>query len=268
MGTIEVVDGLIKTVPLAGRSIVVTRAEAQATELVEALEELGAEVLRLPTIRTVPPLDTESLERAVRLASGYDWVVFTSANGVEFFSRTADEIELGAVRALEGSRVCCIGPATAQVLEGVGVNVDLSPDVHYAEALLESLSSEGPLPGRRFLIPTAAKTQPILPEGLRALGATVDIVVAYQTILVKGADPALLERIRSGVDLITFTSPSTVQGFHALLGGKHPGRAAVIGPVTAVMARDLGYRVTVEACPFTVPGLVDSIVEYFQGGSA
>jgi len=268
MGTIEVVDGLIRIVPLAGQTIVVTRAEAQADELVETLEELGAEVLRLPTIRTVPPLNTESLKQAVRSASRYDWVVFTSVNGVEFFSHTADEIELGAARALERSRVCCIGPATAQALEGVGVNVDLSPDIHYAEALLESLLSEGSLSGQSFLIPTAAKARPTLPEGLRALGATVDIVVAYRTVPVKGADPVLLERIGSGVDLITFTSPSTVRSFHELLGEKCPGRAAVIGPVTASMARDLGYPVTVEARPFTVPGLVDAIVEYFEGAPA
>ena len=271
MDTIEVVDGLIGVLPLTGRTIVVTRAEAQAAELVEALEARGADVLRLPTIRIVPTSDTESLERAVRSASSYDWVVFMSVNGVEFFSRAADDIDLGAVRALEGPRICCIGPATALALNRVGVSIDLSPDVHVAEALLETLSDEGgPLAGRRFLIPMAAEGRPIVPDGLRAMGATVDIVVAYRTVPVEGADPDLLQRIGSGVDLITFTSPSTVRSFHELVSGKHPGGAgagaAVIGPVTASTAHDLGYPVAVEARPFTVPGLVDAIVDYFDGG--
>lgn len=268
MGTIEVVDGLIGALPLTGRTVVVTRAEARAAELVEALEVLGADVLRLPTIRIVPPSQAESLERAVRSASAYDWVVFTSVNGVEFFSRAADDMGLAAARALGGARVCCIGPATAQALEQVGVRVALSPDEHVAEALLESLAGEGPLAGRRFLIPAAEEGRPVVPDGLRAMGAVVDTVVAYRTVLVEGADPELLDRIGAGVDLITFTSSSTVRGFHELLGGKHPGPAAVIGPVTASTARDLGYGVSVEARSFTVKGLVDAIVGHFEGSSA
>jgi uroporphyrinogen III methyltransferase/synthase len=268
MGTIEVVDGLIGALPLTGRTIVVTRAEAQAAELVEALGVLGADVMRLPTIRIVRPSEAESLERAVRSASDYEGVVFTSVNGVEFFSRAADDIDLGAARALEGSRVHCIGPATARALEQVGVRVDVCPDVHVAEALLESLSDEGPLEGRRFLILVAEEGRPLVPDGLRALGALVDAVVTYRTVPVKGTDPELLERIGNGVDLITFTSPSTVRNFHGLLGRKHPGHAAVIGPVTAWTARDLGYEVVVEARSFTVTGLVDAIVDHFEGGPA
>lgn len=257
-------DPAVRSHPLIGRTLVVTRAASQADGLVAALEALGATVVRLPTIRVEPALDQDELRRAVQNAQGYEWVIFTSANGVDFFRKAAEDIGVEVKDALAATRVCCVGPATASAIEALDLTVEVVPETHRAEAVVEVLSARTPLRGQRILIPTVAGARPVLRAGLRELGAEVDDVIAYRTVAVEAASRAVLERLEKGADLVTFTSPSTVRSFHRLVGGGVVANAAVLGPVTAGAARELGYRVAVEANPFTIPGLVKAISSHFE----
>jgi len=252
--------------PLLGRTLVVTRAVSQADGLVAALETLGARVVRLPAIRVEPAVDQAPLRRAVQNASGYHWVIFTSANGVDFFRRAAEDLGVEVDGALASTRLCCVGPATASTIEALGLTVEVVPETHTAEAVVEALSARTPVRGQRILIPSVAEARPALRAGLRELGAGVDEVIAYRTVFVEEAGPGVLEQLEKGVDLVTFTSPSTVRSFHRLAGARVVADAAVIGPVTADAARELGYRVAVEADPFTIPGLVEAISRHFEEG--
>lgn len=276
MNTAETLEVPVGVPPLADRTVVVTRPKAQAEELAEALEGLGARVLRFPTIRIAPPDDPERLRRAVLGAAEYDWVVFTSANGVESFAQAASEAGFDTAGALGGAvagavagardtvRVCCIGPATGRAAEAVGLSVDLVPETHVAEGVLEALAAIGPLDGQRILLPVADGARDVLPTELRDKGAVVDVVPTHRTVAVERAPPGALARLEKGVDLVTFTSPSSVRGLHALVEGPPIAPAAVIGPVTASTARELGYDVTVQAEDFTVPGLVEAVVRHYR----
>jgi len=252
--------------PLLGRTLVVTRAASQADGLVAALETLGARVVRLPAIKVEPAVDQAPLRRAVQNASGYHWVIFTSANGVDFFRRAAEDLGVEVDGALASTRLCCVGPATASTIEALGLTVEVVPETHTAEAVVEALSARTPVRGQRILIPSVAEARPALRTGLRELGAGVDEVIAYRTVFVEEAGPGVLEQLEKVVDLVTFTSPSTVRSFHRLAGARVVADAAVIGPVTADAARELGYRVAVEADPFTIPGLVEAISRHFEEG--
>ena len=259
------VDMAVASHPLIGRTLVVTRAESQADGLVDALEVLGAGVVRLPTIRVEPPLDETALQRSVQSAAAYEWVIFTSANGVDFFRTAAEDVGLDAKGALASTRLCCVGPATAAAIEALGLTVEVVPETHRSEAVLDAISARTPLRGKRILIPAAAEARRVLPDGLRRLGAKVDTVTAYRTLAVEDPDPGALDRIERGVDLVTFTSPSAVRSFHRMVGGEVVANAGVIGPVTADAARELGYRVAVEADSFTIPALVEAISSHFSG---
>ena len=166
--------------------------------------------------------------------------------------------------ALASTRLCCVGPATADAIEALGLTVEVLPETHRAEAVVDALSARTPLRGQRILIPTAAEARPVLRAGLRERGAEVDDVTAYRTVFVEKAGRGVLEQIEKGVDLVTFTSPSTVRSFHRLVGGEVIASAAVIGPVTADTAREFGYRVAVEADRYTIPGLVEAILSHFE----
>ncbi len=257
-------DLAVGSQPLIGRTLVVTRAASQADGLVAALEALGAKVVRLPAITVEPPADQAALRRAVQSASDYHWVVFTSANGVDFFVRAAEDLGVDVTEALAAARLCCVGPTTASALEALGLEVEVVPETHSAEGVVEALSAQTPLRGQRILIPTVAEARPVLRTGLRERGAEVDDVIAYRTVFVEEVGPDVLDQLGEGVDLVTFTSPSTVRSFHRLVGGQVVAAAAVIGPVTADAARELGYRVAVEADPFTIPGLVEAISSHFE----
>ena len=265
MNTAQSADVAIGSRPLIGRTLVVTRAAAQAEGLVDSLEALGARVVRLPAIRIEPPADQRALQRAVQSAGEYEWVIFTSANGVDFFKTAAEDMGVDAKGALASARLCCVGPATASAIEALGLTVEIVPETHRAEAVVDILSARTSLRGTRVLIPTVAEARPVLRDGLRELGAEVDTVTAYRTLSVEYPDPDALDQIEEGVDLVTFTSPSTVRSFHRLVGGEVVASAAVIGTVTADAARELGYRVAVEADPFTIPGLVGAILSHFEG---
>jgi uroporphyrinogen III methyltransferase/synthase len=259
--------------PLFGRRILVTRPRAQAPRLAEQLEAEGAEVILFPTIAIRPPPDPSALERAVMAAGAYDWIIFTSANGVRaFFERFAARGR--DVRELARARLAAIGPETAAALEQRLLRPALLPEDYRAEGLLAALGAED-LAGRRVLLPRAAGARAILPRTLRARGAVVDEVIVYRAESPPGADVAGLRAALAdgSVDALTFTSSSTVRNFVELIGRDdvvrlvHEGRPVVacIGPVTAETARELGLRVDVTPASYTVKALTAAIVEHFAG---
>lgn len=254
--------------PLFGRRIVVTRAAGQACGLAEALEASGAAVVEFPTIALVPPRDPRPLEAAVDRAGSYDWLIFTSANGVAMFcarlwARGRDG------RALARARIAAIGAATARALRTWGLRADVVPQQYQAEGLLAALAGEE-LAGKRVLWPRAAVVRPVLAKGLRARGAVVDEVVAYETVMPQTDGSSLRSLLERGrVDAITFTSSATVKNFCALCGAGAASllrgvAVASLGPVTSQTARALGLTVAVEARTATVEALAEALVAYFR----
>jgi len=253
--------------PLAGRRVAVTRAREQAVELVRELEALGAEVVAAPTIRIARLVDLTALRAALTRDPPYDWIVFTSQNAVHAVCDQLPEWDL-APRDVARAAVAAIGPATAEALVRHGVVPDLVPDRFVAEAVVSSLAARGDVRGKTILLPRAREARDALPDGLRVLGAVVDVIPVYQTICETGDGSGLAAELLAGrIDLVTFTSSSTVRGFVDLVGrpAAASGRfaAAVIGPVTAGTARELGITVAIEALDYTVPGLVAAIVRYY-----
>jgi uroporphyrinogen III methyltransferase/synthase len=258
--------------PLFGRRIVVTRSREQAGELVDLLEERGAEAISAPAIRILPVEDTSALDRACADAGSYDWIVFTSANGVDFFMNRL-LAGRGDVRDLKGVRICTIGPSTAARLGRWGIKVDLTPPEYRAEAIVESLKRGTNLNGVRVLLPRADIARELLAEELRNAGARVKEVAAYRTVLASPEGDGeydvyrmLLER---QIHAVTFTSASTVRNFVKMLG-EDPAvdllrttAVACIGPVTAEAAQKLGIETTIMPSSYTIPALVDAIVEHF-----
>lgn len=257
-----------ETRPLFGRTIVVTRARAQASDLVERLTELGANCLEYPTIEVVPAEDVAPLDAAIQNLPTYDWLIFTSVNGVKyFFERLFD---LGKdVRALHHVRTAVIGPATAERLREQGLRSDIVPASYRAESVIEAFAEEN-VAGQRILIPRAAEARPILPEELRRMGAEVDEITVYHTRPVADNAPALVDDLENGrIDMVTFTSSSTVKHFHAMLPADRRTQlmgkvqSASIGPITTETAEDLGFQVHVTADEFTIPGLCKAIQTVF-----
>lgn len=259
--------------PLLGRTIVVTRAREQASDLVEQLEALGAEVLECPTIRVIPPESWKALDGAITRLRDYHWVVFTSVNGVRFFFARLAHHGMDT-RALGHLRTAVIGPATAAALASHGLRSDLMPESYRAESVVEAFRAEA-LTGATVLLPRAAEARPVLPEELRRMGARVDEIPVYHTEIASDGAPELIRRLEGGeVDLVTFTSSSTVKNFKRLLP---PGKAAAlmdgvqvasIGPITTETAEGLGFRVDLTAAAYTIPGLVQAIREHYDAGAA
>lgn len=244
-----------------------TRPREQAAPFTRALEARGAAVVEFPTIRIRPSPEPERLEEALRSLVTYDWVVFTSVNGVRSSEAALTEIGLGA-DAFEGVRVAAIGPGTAGALERLGVDVDLVPGEYRAEALAEALLTRLGGEGSRILLPRAAEAREVLVDRLRKAGAEVDEVAAYRTEAPAGADVAFIrDGLRTGrIDWLTFTASSTVRNFVDLVGAEQgEARVAAIGPITAGTARDEGFRVDVVAEEYTIPGLVEALVRYASG---
>jgi len=260
--------------PLFGRRIAVTRPREQAGELVELLEDFGADTIEAPLIRIVPPDDEAPLDEACRRAGGFDWIVFTSANGVaRFFERLL--AGPGDLRDLKGVRLCAIGPATAARIAQLGLKVDLTPAEYRAEAVVEALAATGDLTGRRILLPRADIARELLAEELRRLGADVTEVKAYRTLPVEPdaeGQPDLYRMLLDRrIDVVTFTSASTVRSFVRQIGAEQVADllqttlVAAIGPVTADAAAEYGIRTDIMPARYTVPDLVDAIVAHYAG---
>ena len=243
--------------PLFGRSVVVTRAREQASDLRARLETLGADVLELPTI-AIEPIDF-----ALPDLGPYDWLVLTSVNGVAaFFDRGLASAGLDA-RALAALRVAAIGPGTARSLAARGIRADLVPERFVAESLVDAFPEPEPGAGARVLLARAEQARDTLVEGLRARGYDLDVVAVYRTVTTQ-PDGHAVERVRRGdVDAITFTSSSTVTNLCDALG-RVPDRQPLvvsIGPVTSATARARGLRVDAEASEHTIDGLVATLLE-------
>ena len=258
--------------PLFGRRIVVTRAREQASDFVEMLEERGAEVIHAPAIRIAPPDDAEPLDAACRTISGFDWIVFTSVNAVDYFMRRL--LAASDIRELKGVRICAIGASTAERVKRYGIRVDLVPEEYHAEALIEALRAEGDLAGFRFLLPKGDIARELLADELRASGADVTEVVAYRTLLAsteRDTDQDVYRMLLDHqIDAVTFTSASSVRNFVKSVGEDQavdllrPTTVACIGPVTAEAAQQLGIPTNVMPERFTIADLVDAIVEHFS----
>jgi uroporphyrinogen III methyltransferase / synthase len=260
--------------PLFGRRVVVTRARAQAGELSVELEKLGAEILEFPTIEVRPPEDFGPLDAAIREIDSFDWLVFTSVNGVgAFVERLAHHgLDLRAVP--REAKVAAIGPATAEKVREAGLRVDVVPREFRAEALIEELAA-GELSGKKVLIPRARVAREILPEKLREAGAEVVVPPAYESAPLSQGKEDLARRLEAGeVDCVTFTASSTVENFVGAFGEEEAGRllararVACIGPITAETARGYGIRVEAEAREYTISGLVEAVADLFAADPA
>lgn len=251
--------------PLLGLRVVVTRPADQTAGLSRLLEERGAIPIECPMIRIAPPADPEPIRRAAREAHGYDWVVFTSANGVERFWEELVAAGRDA-RALGGTRLACIGPATAAALATHGLTADLVPERYVAESLVSALAEERTVEGLRILIPRAAVAREVLPDELRERGASVDVVEAYRSLPDEQGAARLRIALEEGVaDVVTFTASSTVDAFVEAVGADLRGAAAAcIGPITAETARGHGLEVAVAAEEHTVEGLVAALVGWAE----
>jgi uroporphyrinogen III methyltransferase/synthase len=257
------------TRPLAGRTIVVTRAAAQAPRFVTLLEAAGASVLEAPTIAIEPPASWAPLDAALDALDGFRWVIFTSVNGVGMVGRRLSERGLDW-RGIAGKRVAAIGPATAEALAACGVRADAVPGEYRAEGLVERLRTEV-APGDGVLLPRAAKTRDVLVRELAALGARVVEVPVYQTRRVTDAGARLREALAAGrVAAVTFTSSSTVRHFAEMFGDDERRRwfpaltVASIGPVTAATAAEYGLRTVIMPADYTIPALARAIEAHFE----
>ena len=245
--------------PLFGKRIVVTRDRRQAAELADPLEELGAEALLAPAIEIREAADTGPLDAAVARIDSYDWLIFTSVNGVRYF---IDRLDRSAVdlRSLK-AKICAIGPATAAAVEALHLKVDKMPEEYVAESLVKAFANED-LNWRRILLPRAAVARDLVPMELQRRGAHVDVVDAYQTVLPENAEARAREALRCKPHWITFTSSSTVNHFVAAAKGESLEgiRIASIGPITTETVRAHGMVVHAEANPHTIEGLIDAIM--------
>ena len=275
-----------RTVPLHEMRVLVTRTREQAGALSEHLRIAGAVPIELPVIRIVPPDDWQPLDQALHALAGgnaYDWLIFTSANGVKMVLERLHALDLEP-GILRGAKIATIGPATASALSEYGLSAVLVPDEFIAESVARALRAEAEgrgatLVGQRMLLARAAEARQVLVTELEQAGARVDVVAAYQTVPVAQDDEHGREVIallrQQQLDVITFTSSSTVHHFMHWLSqsapdiaillaypGKQPARPliACIGPITAQTARDYGLEVSVEAREFTTAGLVEALI--------
>lgn len=258
--------------PLLGKTVVVTRARAQSREISTRLEALGATVIHCPTIEVAPPVSWAPLDASIQRLADYDWLVFTSANGVEFFFQRLREIGSDAGATITGRIICAIGPATAQAVEEAGAVTNVIASDSRAEGALAAIIdyAGGPqqVHGHSFLIPRATVARDVLPNGLRKLGARVDAVEAYQTIK-PSVEPQSVFRLfkENTIDAITFTSSSTVSNLSAMAGledlsGLLANTIAVcIGPITAETAESHRIERIIHPHEYNTEALVDSIVE-------
>jgi len=256
--------------PLFGKQILVTRSREQSRGIAERISDLGGRAVLFPTITIEPPLDYGLLDNAIEKIGDFDWVIFTSVNGVERFFERFFEIR-GDIRMMAGPRLGAIGPVTAASLERRGLKVSLLAKEFKAEGLLAELASED-VRGKRFLIARAEQAREVLPQGIAEKGGNVTVIPVYRTALPARADVESVRQLleQKEIDAITFTSSSTVAHFAEMLGKERLALLtkevllASIGPITTRTLRDMGLEATVEASEYTIDGLLAALVEYFK----
>jgi uroporphyrinogen III methyltransferase/synthase len=250
---------------LSDRQILITRARGQTEEFSRLLEAYGARVISFPTIEIMPPDDWYPFDNAIEKLETYDLVVFTSVNGVRFFTQRLKEkgTDLAVLRR---KKICAIGPRTQGELEEMGLTVQFRPPEYRAEGIVEGLKTQG-IRGKRILLPRAREARRVLPEALREAGALVDEVEVYRTVKPSKGKKTLAAILKKGIDVVVFTSSSTLHNFMGLLPDKtalNGIKVAVIGPVTGATARDYGLEPTIIPVEYTIPSLVEAIVEHFR----
>ncbi len=258
--------------PLFGKRIVVTRAREQASDFVARLTELGAECIEFPTIGIVPPEGWEHLDRAIQSLERYQWLVFTSVNGVKFFFDRLEALGKDA-RDLGSVKIGAIGPKTAEEIRKKGIRPDLVPDEYRAEAVVEAFRSRNVGGGCRMLLPRGAEAREVLPRELEKMGVEVEVVEAYRTIKPLGEKNHVKELLeKGGIDMVTFTSSSTVNNFVEILeedkdqvaGWLNKTAVACIGPITARTAAEKGFTVSIVPAEYTIEALTEAILGYFS----
>ena len=248
--------------PLFGKRILVTRARSQASKLTAKLENLGAEVIEAPAIEIADPSDLyEALDKAIDHVQDYHWMIFTSANGVEYFFNRLYQAGKD-VRALGYAKIAAIGSATAEKLKQYGIVADVIPQEYRAEGVIEAMKGKLP-PHAKILLPRAEEAREILPEKLREMGAEVEVAPAYRTVCGDVDSEALVSELINGeIDVVTFTSSSTVKNLVNIIGSVDflkDVKTACIGPVTADTAKSLGIEPDIIAKEYTIDGLVEAI---------
>ena len=259
--------------PLTGRTIVITRAASQSADFISALESYGATVIACPTIEITDPLSFDQLDETIDHLYGYDWIIFTSANGVEYFVRRLQHANK-SVADLDDLKVCAIGQATADKLHDAKVHVDLIPSESKAEgvysALMEFVGGAERLQGLNVLVPRAAVGRDYLPNALQNAGARVDVVTAYRTVVPDDLDRGRLSAMLAGsADCVAFTSSSTVRNLALLFDTNDLGKVfsgiavACIGSVTAETVGEFGLRVDIQPGTSTVAALAQAIAHFY-----
>jgi uroporphyrinogen III methyltransferase/synthase len=251
--------------PLTGKRILITRPRRQVEEFSTLLADCGALVIAFPTIEIAPPEDWRPLDKAVERLDIYDWIIFTSLNGVRFFSQRLQQKGL-EVTTMANKKICAIGPHTQKELERMGLRVYFRPSEYRAEGVVEGMKAEG-IQGRKILLPRAQEARRILPEALREAGALVDEVEVYRSIKPAQGKASLEAILKKGIDVVVFTSSSTVRNFMDLLSNAtvlNGVKVATIGPVTGETARNYGLEPTIIPAEYTIPSLVQAIVEHFK----
>jgi len=262
-----------ETKPLFGKTIIVTRAREQASDFLEKLSQLGAECIQFPTIRLIGPESWDGMDRGLADLESYDWLLFTSVNGVRYFLERL-KTHGKDVRAIKGIQIGAIGPKTADAWRRYGIEPDLVPDEYRAEAIVASMKASG-IEGKKILLPRAAQARAVLPRELRKMGARVDVVEAYRTVKPKQDVKRvrdLLEKKR--IHMVTFTSSSTVHNFVAMFEEESETlqqwmahvRVACIGPITAATATEKGFSVDVVPDEYTIDRLLRRILAYYGAG--
>ena len=252
--------------PLSGIRILVGRARHQASVLSASLKNLGAEVIEIPFIQIKKPKSFQPLDSALKQIKTYDWLIFTSVNGVEALWERLQKIKITSSR-LRHLKIAAIGPSTRNAIEQHGLKVDVVPEQYVAESVVKSLRSR--VAGKRVLLARAKVARDVIPSELRKLGSHVDVVETYETVVPESSRRRLRELFRDPrrcPQIVTFTSSSTVRNFVALLGGQECPphmvrgvRMASIGPITSATLREFGLAVDIEARTYTIPGLVEAI---------
>jgi uroporphyrinogen-III synthase len=255
-------------VPLSGLRILVGRARHQASALSSGLRELGAEVIEIPFIEIRKPRSYKPLDSALKNSHNYDWLILTSVNGVEALWERLNKLGLTNQR-LKHLKVAAIGPSTRKAIEKRRIEVNVVPEEYVAESVVESLRNQ--IAGKRVLLARARIARDVIPRELRKLGAKVDVVEAYETIIPQSSRTrlrAILKDPKRRPHVITFTSSSTVRNFVALMGGNRQLngiRSASIGPITSSSLRELGLPVDIEATEYTIPGLIKALARVEPG---
>jgi uroporphyrinogen-III synthase len=249
---------------LAGLRVLVGRARHQASALSAGLRKLGAEVIEIPFIEIRKPRSYKPLDSALKHLDRYDWLILTSVNGVDAVWDRAEKLKLGK-KQFKHLQIAAIGPATSKRIEKHGLKVDVVPEEYVAESVVKSLRKQ--IKGKRVLLARARVARDVIPRELRKLGARVDVVEAYETVIPKSSRSklrAVLKDPKRLPDIITFTSSSTVKNFVALLGKTLTStfagiQFASIGPITSATLREIGLRVDIEAKEFTILGLIVAV---------